>query len=162
MTASALLFFCGGMFAQGKQEVKLFEEAYARNIEPQAKIYVKPQTCDLSYMTQERQMYGPYEFKFKGEMSEAFLENAKNRALFQACLEDEADMMVGALFDSYVTDTEPNILQVRFLAYPVKFVNFRALGDSPNDFEMVRTVYPSAVGASDKVFEELKNTGKNK
>lgn len=160
MLFTSLAFISGSAFAQVKEDVKLFEEAYARNIEPQAKIYVKPQTCDLTYMTTERQMYGPYEFKFKGDMSESFLENAKNRALFQACLEDDADMMVGALFDSYVTDSQPNVLQVRFLAYPVKFVNFRALGDSPNDFEMVRTVYPSALGATDKVFEEMKNTGK--
>ena len=149
-----------GLNAQTNKDVKLFEEAYARNIEPQAKIYVKPQTCDLEYLTKDRQSYGPYEFRFKGELTEGFLENSKNRALFQACLEDNADMMVGALFDSYTTDGEPNVLKVKLLAYPVKFVNFRALGESPTDYEMVRTVYPSAVGALDKAVEEQRNTGK--
>lgn len=160
LLAFSAFVFTLGAFAQGTKDVKLFEEAYARNIEPQAKIYVKPQTCDLQYLTKERQSYGPYEFRFKGDLSESFLENSKNRALFQACLEDDADMMVGALFDSYTTDGEPNVLKVKLLAYPVKFINFRALGESANDYEMVRTVYPSAIGSFDKAVEELKNTGK--
>lgn len=148
-------------FAKGKnEEVKLFEEAYSRNIEPQAKIYVKPQTCDLLYLSTEQVTYGPYEFKFKGDLNESVLENGKNRALFQACKEEKADMMVGALFDSYVTDDDPGVLKVELIAYPVKFVNFRALGESSNDYEMVRTVFPSAVTAVDKAQEERKNTGK--
>ena len=155
-----ITLFSFGALAQNKKEVTTFQEAYARNIEPQAKIYVKPQTCDLKYLSTDRQEYGPYEYKFKGDLTDVMLENFKNRALFQACLEDEADMMVGALFNSSIDDSEPNVLKVQLLAYPVKFINFRALDGSANDYEMVRSVYPSAIGAVDKAVEELKNTGK--
>lgn len=158
---SFLIFLSLNCFSQENQsEIKLFEEAYARNIEPLAKIYVQPQTCDLEYLTKERQKYGPYQFKFKGELTEYFLENCKNRALFKACIEDNADMMVGTIFDSYTNDSEPNVLKVTLIGYPVKFINFRSLGESPVDYEMVRTVYPSAVGAYDKAQEELRITGK--
>ena len=117
-----------------------FEEAYARNIEPQATIFVAPQTCDLQYLSDKRIEYGPYQFKFKGDLSESMLESFKNRALYIACVKQDADMMIGALYDSWIDEKESNVLNVTFLAYPVKFVNFRNL--EPTD--MIKAVYPTS------------------
>lgn len=137
-----------------------FEEAYARNIEPQAKIYVAPQTCDLKYLSDKRMEFGPYQFKFKGDLTESMLESFKNRALYVACVSHDADMMIGALYDSWIDDKQSNILNVTFLAYPVKFINFRNLDNTENNYEMIKAVYPASEDPLGKLIDRQLNLGK--
>lgn len=137
-----------------------FEEAYARNIEPQAKIFVAPQTCDLQYLSDKRVEFGPYQFKFKGDLTESMLESFKNRALYVACVNQDADMMIGALYDSWIDEKQSNILNVTFLAYPVKFINFRNLEPTEKNYEMIKAVYPSSQDPIGKIIDRQVNIGK--
>lgn len=163
MCLSLAIISCVAVTAKDNgKEQKAFEEAYARNIEPASKIYVSPQVVDLQYLSTERETYGPYAFPIKGlsAVTEGDLDNLKNRALYKAMIvEAGADIMVGAIFDSYVLENDGNTMWIEISAYPAKFVNFRNLGDKDNDYEMVRTVYPSAVDAYGKQVEQLQITG---
>ena len=144
-------FSCVWINAQNpNQHNSIFEEAYGRNIEPQAKIFVVPQTCDLQYLTTKRIEYGPYQFKFKGDLTESMLESFKNRALYLACVKQEADMMVGALYNSWIDENQTNVLNVTFLAYPVKFVNFKNIEPSEANYEMIKSFYPMSGVEIDK------------
>ena len=137
-----------------------FEEAYARNIEPQAKIFVAPQTCDLQYLSDKRIEFGPYQFKFKGDLTESMLESFKNRALYIACVKQDADMMIGALYDSWIDEKKTNVLNVTFLAYPVKFINFRSLESTEKNYEMIKAVYPASNDPIGKIIDRQVNIGK--
>lgn len=137
-----------------------FEEAYARNIEPQAKIFVSLQTCDLEYLSDRRIEFGPYQFKFKGDLTESMLESFKNRALYVACVSQDADMMIGALYDSWVDENQSNILNVSFLAYPVKFINFRNIEITKDNYEMIKAVYPASEDPIGKIIDRHINSGK--
>ena len=137
-----------------------FEEAYARNIEPQAKIFVAPQTCDLQYLSDKRIEFGPYQFKFKGDLTESMLESFKNRALYIACVKQDADMMIGALYDSWIDEKQSNVLNVTFLAYPVKFINFRNLEPTEKNYEMIKAVYPASEDPIGKIIDRQTNIGK--
>lgn len=52
------------VYAQ-KKEVKIFEEATARRIEPQVHVFITPQVADLKMLSTEREQYGPYRFEMK-------------------------------------------------------------------------------------------------
>lgn len=159
-----LVCICLSFFALKAEDPNLhnstFEEAYARNIEPQAKIFVAPQTCDIKYLSDKRVEFGPYQFKFKGDLTESMIEAFKNRALYVACVKQDADMMIGALYDSWIDEDKSNILNVKFLAYPVKFINFRNLESTVTNYEMIKAIYPSSQDPIGKIIDRQVNVGK--
>ena len=158
-----LSFFCVVIFSNAEEFTRhnsTFEEAFARNIEPQAKIFVTPQTCDLKYLSDKRVEFGPYQFKFKGDLTESMLESFKNRAIYIACKKLDADMMIGTLYDSWIDEKTSNVLNVTFLAYPVKFINFRNLDSTAQNYEMIKAVYPSLSDPIGIMIDKQTNLGK--
>lgn len=138
-------------FAQSSNEIRVFEETGSRDFEPPFKIYVTPQVCDVKYLSDDRQEYGPYYFKFKGTLDENLFTNLKNRAVYFAMKESDADAIIAMVPHSYISSEDENTLIVEISGYPAKYTNFRPLGSSDTDFESIITVYPTpqpAVGGA--------------
>lgn len=139
------------------EQVKTFEEAMTRTVEPEVKVYVRPKVADLSMIATSRQYYGPYTYKVKTLTEEQF-ENLKTSALYRATSESEADVMVATIFDSYTLEGDESTLVIEISGFPAKFVNFRDFGGSPEDVEMVKYVYPAAYSPQGRMQEQSKNT----
>ncbi len=134
------------LFAVDKQkDNRLFEEAMARDEEPATKVYIHPQIADMQMLSKTRETFGPYKFKLikPGEMTEGELSNAQGRALYRATLEADADLMIGTLYDTYITEEDAKYVVVELSAYPAKFVNFRPLPLDSNSIHMVNICYPT-------------------
>lgn len=143
MLFAAMLMTAMVCFAQKADDKKLFEEAGSRDKEPEFKVFVTPQICDVKFLSTEREEFGPYYFNIDGALDEAELANAKNRAVHRAMKESDADAIVAMVPHSYISAENDKVLVVEVSGYPAKYVNFRPLGTSDVDFETIRTVYPS-------------------
>ena len=88
------------------------------------------------------------------------LDSFKNRALYVACVSQNADMMIGALYDSWIDEKQSNILNVTFLAYPVRFINFRNIEITNDNYEMIKAVYPASEDPIGKIIDRHINSGK--
>ena len=133
-----------------QREEHAFEEAVTRAAEPEVKVFIHPLIADLQMIETERQPYGPYTYKIKSpeNLTIVELENFKKRALYQAVQISDADVLIEPLFDSYIDESDPHKLVINLTGFPAKYVNFRNLGSSPDDLEMVRVVYPAAYSPS--------------
>ena len=133
-----------------QREEHAFEEAVTRAAEPEVKVFIHPLIADLQMIETERQSYGPYTYKIKSpeNLTIVELENFKKRALYQAVQISDADVLIEPLFDSYIDESDPHKLVINLTGFPAKYVNFRNLGSSPDDLEMVRVVYPAAYSPS--------------
>lgn len=129
--------------ADNDKQNKLFEEAYARDEEPASVVYIHPQIADMQMLSKEREVYGPYRFRLQkpGTVMEGELENDKARALYRATMEADADLMIGALYDSYITEDDERIISVEVSGYPAKYVNFRPLPLDTNTSNMIHECF---------------------
>lgn len=128
-------------------QVRVFEESQARLAEPELKVFVRPLVADLEVLNnQERQYYGPFVFEVQSidKLTDADLENFKATAMQRATRESEADLIIGATFNTYVESTSPNTVKIEIVGFPAKYVNFRPIGTNEqiDDYEMIRVVYP--------------------
>lgn len=131
------------IYAQ-KKEVKIFEEATARRIEPQVHVFITPQVADLKMLSTEREQYGPYRFEMKSLENTSLddLNSWKIRALYRATLENNADAIIEPLFNCYVLEKDTKTMVIELSGFPVKYVNFRSLGkDDLREIEMIKAVY---------------------
>ncbi len=131
--------------AQKRDEnVKLWEEAQARKIEPEIRTFVTPQICDMQMLSKSRQTFGPYYFPIKS-IEDTFnyeLTNYQNRALYRAVQEADADAIIEPLFNSYVYDKDTKTLVVELSGYPVKYTNFRPASSA--EVQMIGVIYPDS------------------
>lgn len=123
---------------------KMWEEAEARKVVPEIRTFVTPQICDMQMISKTRETYGPYYFPIKSVESTFNFElvNYRNRALYRACQEADADALIEPLFDSYVYEKDSKMLVVELSGYPVKYTNFRPAAKT--DIDMIGVVYPDA------------------
>ena len=65
-------------------------------------------------------------------------------------------LIVGAIFNTYVEDSDPDVVKIEVIGFPAKYVNFRPLGtdEKSDDYDMIRVVYPS----TGKQYEESAKT----
>ncbi len=148
--------------AQKKEKaVNIFEEAGTRDKEPAFQVFVMPQIADVQFLSTEKETFGPYTFPFKGELTEGGLDNFQGRAVYRAMQESDADVIVAMVPHSYISETDENVLYVEISGYPAKYVNFRPLGKNPDDFEMIRTVYPNAHAVSETKIITMGGTTQN-
>lgn len=144
--AAMLVAGCAfGALAQKKENnVKVWEESEARRLVPEVRTFVTPQICDMQMLSKGRETFGPYYFEIKSvEQTFNFeLQNFKNRALYRACQEGDADAVIEPLFNSYVYEKDSKVLVVELSGYPVKYTNFRPA--SKDEVEMIGVVYPDA------------------
>lgn len=124
-----------------KAEEKAFEEATARRLEPEVRVFIRPMVCDLKLLTTDRETFGPYPFTIKGldQLTEEEFLSIKSRALYQAAKENEADAILEPLFYSYCNAKEPKTMYIELSGYPVKYINFHPLKD--DEVDMVEKVY---------------------
>ncbi len=146
-------------YAVAKNPEKVFERTDARILEPEMKVFIRPQIADFEILeNQHRCYYGPYKFPIKNweAMTEGELTNLKTSALFKAQREADADIIIGVLFDTYVNDNDGKTLIVELSGFPAKFVNFKELGaGSDREYQMIQVVYPSS---GNKMLEEALKT----
>lgn len=140
-----------------QEDIKTFEEAMTRTVEPEVKVYIRPKVADLSMIATARQYYGPYKYNVKS-LNEDIFENLKKSALYRDTKESDADVMVATIFDSYTLDGDDNTLIIEISGFPAKYVNFRDFGGVPEDVDMVKWVYPAAYSPTTRQQEEDRNT----
>jgi len=127
-------------FAQ-KKKPNTFEEATARKLDPEVRVFIRPMVCDMKLLTDGRESFGPYAFPIKGldQISNEEFMSIKSRAMYQGAKESDADAIMEPLFFSYVKEGEPKVMYIELSGYPVKYINFHALKD--NEVEMVEKIY---------------------
>ena len=144
ITTILLLALTSGVaIAQKKSDIKIFEESSARMLDPEVRVFITPQICDMELLSAGREIFGPYRFEIQSlnTTKNSDLDNMKARALYRATVEAGADAVIEPLFNSYVLDKDDKTLVVELSGYPVKYKNFRSL--SPSEIYMIRTVYPN-------------------
>lgn len=133
-------------FAQKKDpNPKKMENTQARQEEPEVRTFVTPQICDMQMLSKTRETYGPYLFNLStnaDNVTNGEWKNAEGRALFRACQEADADVIIGTMYDSYVYEKDQKVLVIEISGYPAKFVNWRAA--SKAEVDMIGIIYPDA------------------
>ncbi len=154
----SLLLICaialmGGISSaqKSKKDAMVWEEAGERQKEPEFKVFINPQVADLEFMSAEREQFGPYYFPIKSieDTKNWELDNFQSKATYRAMKESDADVIVAPVYHSYVMESDEKTMVIELTGYPAKYVNFRPLGKKPEDFEMVRTVYPHVNAVSE-------------
>lgn len=140
--------FCAD--AQKKKDPNAFEEATARKLDPEVRVFIRPMVCDMEMLTTEREKSGPYPYPIKGldQISDYEFQSLKSRALYQAAKEANADAVLEPIFFSYVKDKEPKVMYIEVTGYPVKYTNFHPLKDS--EVEMVEKIYTRSLTNSNE------------
>ncbi len=143
-------------FAQKKKTVepqKTLEQAIARSVEPEIKVFIRPKIAEIEMLSTEKMEYGPYKFALKDpeNLSQYLIEQLKVIALFRATKEAGADILVGSLYDIYILDNDSKTLYIDLSGYPAKYVNFKNI--EGEDVNMVNTVYPAASKSLEKAIK---------
>jgi hypothetical protein len=138
LTATVCLL-AGSVSGQG-----IYEESQARVIEPKQDVFVIPLVADIQIMEdQKRQDYGPYEFEIQSLSITTYddITSHKNRALYKAMREAEADLIVAATFN-VKSDEKGKKLIINISGYPGKYINFRPIKlDKIDDYKWIESVY---------------------
>ena len=134
--------------AQKKKEVKVWEESSARKIEPEIRMFVTPQICDMKMLSSSREMYGPYAMdvrlffaKSYTDMPPSTIDNIQNNATYLAAKEADADAIIEPVFHLWVTENDDKTIYIEVSGYPVSYVNFRPA--TKEDIDMIGVVYPT-------------------
>lgn len=132
--------------ADDKNQQVLFQDSEMHMSQPELRIFVTPQVCDMEmiYPNKPRSEYSyAVEIRSIDALTEAEFTNLKNRTLYKFAKEHGADIIIEPIFNSYVTTDNKNILNITVTGFPARYVNFRPLGKSDVDLDMVRIVYPA-------------------
>lgn len=124
----------------------LFQDSEMHMSQPELRIFVTPQVCDMEmiYPNKPCSEYSySVEIRSLESLTEAELTNLKNRTLYQFAKKHGADVIIEPIFNSYVTTDNKNVLNITVTGFPARYVNFRPLGKSDVDLDMVRIVYPA-------------------
>ncbi len=131
--------------AQSNKAKNTWEESQARRINPEIRMVITPQICDMTMLSNNREIYGPYIFDIRSieeTANSGDLDNLKNNALFLACREADADAVIEVVYHSYVSEKDSKKMYIELSGYPVKYTNFRPA--SKAEIEMMGVVYPRA------------------
>ena len=138
--------------AQKKKEVKAWEESSARKIEPEIRMFVTPQICDMKMLSSTREVYGPYAMDVRlfyaksfSEMTNSQLENMQKNAAYLATKESDADAIIEPVYHSWVNENDDKTVYIEISGYPVSYYNFRPATKS--DIEMIGVVYPTSASS---------------
>lgn len=149
LVVAAVLCSAGhSAMAQKKKEIKVWEESNARKIEPEIRMFVTPQICDMKMLSSSREVYGPYAMDVRlfyaksfGEMTNSQLENMQKNAAYLATKESDADAIIEPVFHSWVNDNDDKTVYIEISGYPVSYYNFRPA--TKDDIDMIGVVYPT-------------------
>lgn len=124
----------------------LFQDSEMHMSQPELRIFVTPQVCDMEMIhpNEPRSEYSySVEIRSFDSMTEDDFTNLKNRALYNFAKDHGADIIIEPIFNSFVTTDNKNVLNITVTGFPARYVNFRPLGKSDVDLDMVRIVYPA-------------------
>lgn len=144
---AAALVCCSGAVAQKTKEKKIYEEAQGRKLNPEIRMFVTPQICDMKMVTSTRETYGPYAMdtrlfnaKSFSDLTNGQLKNMQNNALYLACREADADAVIEVIYHTWVNESDDKIVFIELSGFPVNYVNFRPA--SKEEIDMIGVVYP--------------------
>lgn len=124
----------------------LFQDSEVHMSQPEVRVFVTPQVADLEmvYPGKSREEYQQF-FNIKSieTLTEGEFDNLKKRALYSFANEHGADLIIEPIFNSTVSEKDTKRILITVTGYPAKYVNFRPLGKSQADLDMVRIVYPA-------------------
>lgn len=134
--------------AQNKKEVKVWEESNARKIEPEIRMFVTPQICDMKMLSASREVYGPYAMDVRlfyaksfSDLTNSQLENMQKNAAYLATKESDADAIIEPVFHSWLNENDDKTVYIEISGYPVSYYNFRPV--TKTDIDMIGVVYPT-------------------
>ncbi|MBE6314887.1 MAG: hypothetical protein E7079_08065 [Bacteroidales bacterium] len=158
MKKFAMSMMCGLLAFIAMAQTRTFEESQSRIAEPELKIYIRPMVADLEVLNNQKRMkFGPYKYEVNAKVvTEDDLVNLKATSVYKAAQSSDADVIVGAIFNTYIEDSAPNVVNIEVIGFPAKYVNFRPLGtdEKSDDYDMIRVVYPP----TGKQYEESAKT----
>lgn len=145
LALTALFMGCAAVSAQKSQGPKLWEESSARKLDPEVRVFIRPQVCDMTMLTQNRETYGPYTFEMKSfdALTNADLASFQARALFRATKEADADAVIEPMFNSYVYEKDNKVMVIELSGYPVRYSNFHPITN--DEIEMVEKIYTQSI-----------------
>ncbi len=166
LAVATVLCSAGHSAIAQKKEVKAWEESSARKIEPEIRMFVTPQICDMKMLSSTREVYGPYAMDVRlfyaksfGEMTNSQLENMQKNAAYLATKESDADAIIEPVFHSWVNENDDKTVYIEISGYPVSYYNFRPA--TKDDIDMIGVVYPTT-NSSIMVNSQPTNTSGNK
>ncbi|MBD5325127.1 MAG: hypothetical protein HDR46_02895 [Bacteroides sp.] len=153
MNLKALLLLAAGVavgpvagFADDKNSQVLFQDSEMHMSQPELRIFVTPQVCDMEMINPDKpraEFSSVFEIRSLESLTEAEFTNFKNRTLYMFAKEHGADIIIEPIFNSYIVAGDNKLLRINVTGFPARYVNFRPLGKSDVDLEMVRVVYPA-------------------
>lgn len=146
--ATSLCLTSHEAIAQKSKELKVWEESSARKIEPEIRMFVTPQICDMKMLSSSRKVYGPYAMDVRLFYSKSFndltnnqLENMQANATYLATKEADADAIIEPVYHSWVNEDDDKTVYIEISGYPVCYYNFRPA--TKDDIDMIGVVYPT-------------------
>lgn len=153
---SVLMAFATSGFSQKVE----FRQAQTRVIEPMQDVFVRPLVADLQILKEERQTY-PVSWQFQNkrisDITVADLQDAKILAAYQAAVQEDADVIVGATFEvrNHEEKGKSSDLGIDIIVrgYPAKYINWHKMGEDSTDKDWVPMLIDGqrarSLGASD-------------
>lgn len=133
--------------AQSNGGQVLFQDTETHISQPELRVFVNPMVCDLQilYPSSPRKNFSTsFIIKSLESLTEAEFQNLRKRALYQFTTDQQADVIIEPIFNSYITSNNTKELTIEITGFPAKYTNFRPLGKEQADVEMVRVVYPAS------------------
>lgn len=156
---------CASTYAQKVE----YRQAQTRVIEPMQDVYIRPLVADLEIIKNTRQKYLPssqFLNKKLVDLTFADIEDAKILATYQAAVQEDADIIVGATYEvrNHIDDKgKPSEYGIDIIVsgYPAKYTNWHKMGENPSDEKWVKHLIDGQnsrrSGDSDKKTEAIKN-----
>lgn len=118
-----------------------FRSAQIRVQDPMLDVYVRPLVADLEIIKKDRQKYPPsaqFLDKKLTDLTVNDIEDAKVLATYQAAIQEDADVIVGATYEvrNHI-DEKGKVsdygLDVIVSGYPAKYTNWHKMGENAQD-----------------------------
>ncbi len=118
------LFMAGNMMAQKSTTISSFEDTQARVVDPYARAYVKPLTCELEVKDRVSHTYDFTLAEVQAMSGEggALFDNLRSRAVFKLAEDNNVDVIVAATF--YIKGSTTEGFHVTVKGFTANFVKW--------------------------------------
>ena len=145
MKRALLVFVATAMCAFSYAQKVEFRQAQTRVIEPMQDVYIRPLVADLEIIKNTRQKYMPsaqFINKKLTDITYPELEDAKILATYQAAVQEDAEVIVGATYEvrNHI-DEKGKVsefgVDIIVSGYPAKYTNWHKMGEQAEDIKWV-------------------------
>ncbi|MBP3829100.1 MAG: hypothetical protein ILA06_02180 [Bacteroidaceae bacterium] len=121
---AAAMLMAGNTMAQKSQTISSVEDTQARVVDPFARAYVKPLTCELEVKTRVAKTYDFTLAEVQAMQGEggALFDNLRSRAVFKLAEDNNADVIVAATF--YIKGNTSEGFHVTVKGFAADFVKW--------------------------------------